>query len=126
MNTLKKIEFEILPQDFSPHTLPEIMRLAKKIKDNTAFVYERSNKPFFMETDRLIIRHFTGEEAESVQALSLDRMNSSMKNFDEQWPIDLEGCKGTADYFAGEDTFLRCMLKTIHETDRFYFLQQCK
>lgn len=111
MNTVKKIEFEILPQDFSPHTLPEIMKLAKEIKDNTAFVYERLNKPFFMETDRLIIRRFTGEDAESVQALSLDRMNSSMKNFDEQWPTDLEGCKGAAVYFAGEDTFYAVCLK---------------
>lgn len=111
MNTVKKIEFEMLPQDFTPHTLPEIMKLAKEIKDHTAFVYVRLNKPFFMETDRLIIRHFTVEDAEAVQALSLDRMNSSMKNFDEQWPTDLEGCKGAADYFAGEDTFYAVCLK---------------
>lgn len=36
MNTAKKVEFENLPQDFSPHTLPEILKLAKKIKCDAA------------------------------------------------------------------------------------------
>lgn len=111
MKVVKKLEIEKLPQDYSPSTLPEILKLAKKIKGDIALVYERMSKPFFMETDRLIIRHFTVEDAEAVQALSLDRMNSSMKNFDEQWPTDLEGCKGAADYFAGEDTFYAVCLK---------------
>jgi RimJ/RimL family protein N-acetyltransferase len=112
MNTVKKIEFENLPQDFSPHTLPEILKLAKKIKGDIALIYERLNKPFFMETDRLIIRRFTAEDAEAVLALSLDRMQSSMKNFDHQWPTDLEGCKNAAAYFAGEDIYYAVCLKT--------------
>ena len=66
MNTVKKIEFKNLPQDFSPHKLPEILKLAKKIEGDAALIYERSNKPFFMETDRLIIRRFTVEDAEAV------------------------------------------------------------
>ncbi len=111
MSTAKKIEFEILPQDFSPHILPEIMKLAKEIKDNTAFVYERLNKPFFMETGRLIIRRFTSEDGEAVLGLSLDRAQSSMRNFDHQWPTDLEGCKGATAYFANEDIYYAVCLK---------------
>ena len=111
MSTAKKLEIEKLPQDYSPSTLPEILKLAKKIKGDIALVYERMNKPFFMETDRLIIRRFTTEDAEAVLALSLDRMNSSMKNFDHGWPTDLEGCKGAADYFASNDTSYAVCLK---------------
>ncbi|NJD02326.1 MAG: GNAT family N-acetyltransferase [Ruminiclostridium sp.] len=111
MNTVKKIELEALPQDFSPHTLPEILKLAKKIKGDAALVYECLNKPFFMETDRLIIRRFTVEDAEAVYELSNDRMNSSMKNFDHQWPTDMEGCKGAAAYFASEDIYYAVCLK---------------
>jgi RimJ/RimL family protein N-acetyltransferase len=111
MNTARKIEIETLPQDYSPSTLPEIMKLAKKITGDAALVYERLNKPFFMETDRLIIRRFTAEDAEAVLALSLDRMNSSMKNFDHQWPTDLEGCKGAVAWFAGNDTSYAVCLK---------------
>ena len=111
MSTVKKIEFENLPQDYSPSTLPEIMKLAKKITGSAAFVYERLNKPFFMETDRLIIRRFTAEDAEAVLELSLDRFNSSMKNFDHQWPTDIEGCKGATVYFAGQDIYYAVCLK---------------
>ena len=111
MNTAKEIKFETLPQDYSPSTLPEILKLVKKVKGNTAFIYERLSKPFFMETDRLIIRRFTNEDAEAVLALSRDRMNSSMKNFDHQWPTDLEGCKGAAAYFAGNDASYAVCLK---------------
>lgn len=111
MNTVKKLEIENLPQDFSPQTLPEILRLAKKISGETAFVYEKQKKPFFMETDRLIIRRFTPEDGEAVLALSLDRRHSSMKDFDHQWPADLEGCKGAAAYFAGSDSCFAVTLK---------------
>ncbi|MGF7146012.1 RimJ/RimL family protein N-acetyltransferase [Anaerotaenia torta] len=108
---LKKIEVEKLPQDYSPSTLPEILKLVKKIKGDSAFVYEHLNKPFFMETDRLIIRHFTPDDAEAVLALSLDRMGSSMKNFDHQWPTDMEGCMGAAAYFASKDIYYAVCLK---------------
>ena len=64
---------------------------------------EQTDKPFFMETNRLIIRRFTLGDAEAILALSLDRMNSSMKNYDHPWPTDLEGCKGDAAYYAGND-----------------------
>jgi len=111
MNTVKKIEFETLPQDFSPSTLPEILKLAKKIKGDSALIYERLNKPFFMETDRLIIRRFTVEDAKAVYELSNDLMNSSMRNFDHQWPTDMEGCKNAASYFAGEDIYYAVCLK---------------
>ena len=111
MNTAKKIEIENLPQDYSPSTLREILKLVKKIKGNVALIYERLNKPFFMETDRLIIRRFTAEDAEAVLELSLDRFNSSMKNFDIQWPTVLEGCKGAAAYFADEDIYYAVCLK---------------
>ena len=59
----------------------------------------------------LIIRRFTTEDTEVVLALSLDRMQSSMRNFDHQWPTDLEGCKNTAAYFAGEDIYNAVCLK---------------
>lgn len=111
MNAAKKIEIENLPQDFSPQTLPEILKLAKKIKGDVALIYERLNKPFFMETDRLIIRRFTTEDTEAVFELSNDRNNSSMKNFDHQWPTDMEGCKGATAYFAGEDIYYAVCLK---------------
>jgi Acetyltransferases, including N-acetylases of ribosomal proteins len=111
MNTVKKIEFKNLPQDFSPHTLPEILKLVKKIKGDTALIYERLNKPFFMETDRLIIRRFTTEDTEAIYELANDRMRSSMKNYDHQWPTEVEGCKNTAAYFAGEDIYYAVCLK---------------
>lgn len=111
MNTVKKIETKTLPQDYSPATLPEILKLAKKITDNTAFVYEHLNKPFFMETDRLIIRRFTPEDTEAVLELSLYRMNSSMKNFDYPWPSDMEGCKAAAAWFADSDISYAVCLK---------------
>lgn len=113
--TLKEIKFQSLPQDFSPNTLPEILKLAKKIKDNTVLVYERFNKPFFMETDRLIIRRFTVDDAEAICALSNDRMRSSMKNLDNPWPTDLEGCKSVAAVFAGEDSYYAVCLKPSME-----------
>lgn len=111
MNTAKKLEIEKLPQNYSPATLPEILKLVKKVTGDTAFIYERLSKPFFMETDRLIIRRFTTEDAEAVLALSLDRMHSSMKNFDHPWPADLEGCKDAATYFADHDTSYAVCLK---------------
>lgn len=111
MNTVKKFYCENLPQDFSPRTLPEILKLAKKINGDTALVYERANKPFFMETDRLIIRRFTIEDAEAVCELANDRMNSSMRNYDIQWPTDYEGCKNAVAYFAGEDIYFAVCLK---------------
>ena len=111
MNTAKKIEFAPLPQGFSPRTLPEIMKLAKKITDDRALVYENGNRPFFMETERLIIRRFTSEDGRAVQELAIDRSTSSMKDFDEQWPTDLESCIGVANYFAGEDIYFAACLK---------------
>jgi hypothetical protein len=39
MNTAKKFQFENLPQDFSPHKLPEILKLAKKINGDTIIRY---------------------------------------------------------------------------------------
>ncbi|MDR1630668.1 MAG: GNAT family N-acetyltransferase [Oscillospiraceae bacterium] len=111
MNTVKKLEIEMLPQDYSPSSLPEILKLMKKIKGDAAFVYERLNKPFFMETDRLIIRRFTLDDTEAVLALSRNRMSSSMKNFDIQWPTDKKGCKDATAYFAGEDIYYAVCLK---------------
>lgn len=46
MNTSKKLQFESLPENYSPHTLPEILKLAKKINGDTALIYERANKPY--------------------------------------------------------------------------------
>ena len=115
MNAVKKLEIEKLPQEYSPSTLPEILKLAKKITGDHALIYERMNKPFFMETDRLIIRRFTADDVEAVLALSLNRMNSSMKNYDEQWPTDLEGCKGAAAYFSSEDKYFAACLKPSME-----------
>ena len=40
MSALKKLKTCPLPQDFSPTSLPEILKLAKAINDNTALVYE--------------------------------------------------------------------------------------
>ncbi len=111
MNTSKKLQFESLPENYWPHTLPEILKLAKKINSDTALIYERANKPFFMETERLIIRRFTVEDAKAVCELSNDRMRSSMRNFDHQWPTDIKGCKEVAAYFAGEDIFYAVCLK---------------
>ena len=78
---------------------------------DTALIYERANKPFFMETDRLIIRRFTVEDTKAVWKLSNDRMHSSMRNFDHQWPTDLEGCKNAAAYFASGNIFYGVCLK---------------
>ncbi|MDR0861422.1 MAG: GNAT family N-acetyltransferase [Oscillospiraceae bacterium] len=111
MNTVKKIAFESLPQSFSPNTLPEILKLAKAITGNAALVYERQSKPFFMETDRLIVRHFMAEDGKAFFALAIDRMNSPMQPFDEQWPTDLESCKGATEYLAGEDGIFAVCLK---------------
>lgn len=111
MSTAKKLKFEALPQGFSPNTLPEILKLAKKIKANAALIYECSGRPFFMETDRLIIRRFTTEDGEAVCDLANDRAHSSMRDFDHQWPTDLEGCKNAAAYFAGEDIYYAVCLK---------------
>lgn len=66
MNTVKKIKIENLPQDFLPSTLPEILKLVKQIKGDVALIYERLNKPLVMETNRIIIRRFTVEDAEAV------------------------------------------------------------
>lgn len=111
MSALKKLKTCPLPQDFSPTSLPEILKLAKAINDNTALIYERVGKPFFMETERLIIRRFTPEDGEAVYELANDRMHSSMKNFDEQWPTDLAGCKGAVEWFAGNDISFAVCLK---------------
>lgn len=64
-----------------------------------------------METDKLIIRRFTVEDAEAICELSNDRMNSSIRNFDHQWPTDMEGCKSAAAYFTGEDIYYAVCLK---------------
>jgi len=111
MNAAKKLKVSSLPQDFSPVSLPEIIKLASVVTGDGVVVYERHDQPFYMETDRLVIRRFTPDDAEAVLALSLDRSTSSMKDFDEQWPTELEGCQAAADYFAGEDTCFAACLK---------------
>jgi len=74
---------------------------------------EHLNRPFFMETVRLLIRRFSIEDTEAVFELANDRMRSSMRNFDHPWPTDMEGCKNIAAFFAGQgqDIFYAVCLK---------------
>ncbi len=111
MDTVKDIKIENLPKDFHPKTLSEILELTKKVKGNTALVYVHLNKLVFMETERLIIRRFMPEDTEAVYELANARMSSSMKDFDHQWPTDLEGCRAAVAYFSGEDIYYAVCLK---------------
>lgn len=112
MPLLKKLKIVNTPQSFSPRSLPEIIKLAKKAKEYDVNIsYVNDNKPFLFETDRIIIRHFFEDDAKSICQLANNRMQSSMKNFDHQWPTDIEGCRGVAKYFADEKIYWAVCLK---------------
>lgn len=112
MNAAKKIRYESLPEGFSPNLKPAIIKLAEKMGRNDAVIYRMPDKrPYLYETDRLVIRRFTPDDAEALCLLANDRMRSVIAHCDHQWPTDLEGCRAAAAWFASGDTFWAVCLK---------------
>ncbi len=68
-------------------------------------------KPYLFETNRLVIRHFTPDDAEALCLLANDRMRSAIAHCDHQWPTDLAGCRSAANWFAEGDTYWAVCLK---------------
>lgn len=112
MNAAKKIRYENLPESYSPNFKPEIIKLAEKMEREDAVVYRTPDqKPYLFETDRLVIRHFSPEDAEGLCVLAKDRMNSEIANCDHPWPTAIEGCRGMAKWFSEGDVFWAVCLK---------------
>ncbi len=115
MNTLKKLEYYNLPENYSPKKLPDIIKLVRSIQEDNALIFEREKKPFLFETGRLVIRSFYEEDADAVQNLAVDKENSPMRERDHTWPTDPEGCLEAVRWFATQDTMWAVCLKPSME-----------
>ncbi|WP_438446641.1 GNAT family N-acetyltransferase [Gorillibacterium sp. sgz5001074] len=112
MNVVKKLSIQVMPADYSPRFVPEIVKLVKRLAEQEAVVYENAEKrPFLFETSRLIIRRFYPEDAADVHILANDRNRSVMKNYDHPWPTDEPGCRKATDWFASRENMWAVCLK---------------
>jgi len=65
-----------------------------------------------IETERLIIRHFTPADWKAVQALAIDKETHKRDPHDPPWPISDDEYKGFAEYLAKmTDKFFAVCLK---------------
>ncbi len=111
MNTVKKLEFYDISQDFSPKKLPDIIKLVKLIHEDNAFIYQKENKPFLFETSRLIIRSFYEDDAEAVCVLAKDKEASPMRERDHTWPTDMDSCIGIVKWFSTQENMWAVCVK---------------
>lgn len=111
MNTVKKLEYYNFPENYSPKKLPDIIKLARFVREDNALIFEREKKPFLFETDRLMIRSFYEEDAEAVRILGMDKESSPMRERDHTWPTDPEGCLNAAKWFSTQDTMWAVCIK---------------
>jgi len=66
-----------------------------------------------IETQRLIIRAFTPDDWQAVQALALDKESHKRDPHDPPWPTSDAECRGFAEYLAeNSDRFLAVCLKS--------------
>ena len=65
-----------------------------------------------IETQRLIIRSFTPDDWEGIQALAVDKETHKRDPYDHTWPTSDDGCKKSAEYLAQmTDKFFAVCLK---------------
>ena len=65
-----------------------------------------------LETDRLVVRNFTPEDWQALQAAIVAYQASDSAQYEDPWPTSTEKVKGIADWFAGGDDYLAVCLKT--------------
>lgn len=112
MEAKKNVSMHELPQDYSPRFVPEIIKLARQLREQDARIYQLADQqPFLFETSRLIIRRFYPEDADQVQELAQDRHRSEMKNYDHPWPTDEQGCREATHWFATQENMWAVCLK---------------
>jgi RimJ/RimL family protein N-acetyltransferase len=64
-----------------------------------------------IETDRLVIRNFKGDDSEALRKMIVQYEASEYAAYDEQWPTSAEKIKGVTEWFASGDNFLAVCLK---------------
>lgn len=64
------------------------------------------------ETERLLIRSFSGDDWRGLQRLAIDKETHNRDPHDPPWPTSDDECKGFAEYLAGmTDKFFAVCLK---------------
>jgi AraC-like DNA-binding protein/RimJ/RimL family protein N-acetyltransferase len=63
------------------------------------------------ETERLVIRNFKYDDWKAIQALAINKESSRYARYDVTWPTTDNGCKETAKFLAGNDSFWAVCLK---------------
>ncbi|MHB0877840.1 MAG: GNAT family N-acetyltransferase [Anaerolineae bacterium] len=112
MSVARRLDLVEVPQDYSPKTIPEIMRQARRLSRTQAVVYcGRQAKPYLFETDRLIVRRFLLDDGPQIQRLAIDKEGSPMRYRDHRGPTDPEGCNGVARFFSESESFWAVCLK---------------
>jgi len=64
------------------------------------------------ETRRLVIRRFTADDWQGIQALAIDKESTKYAKYDHPWPLDEKGAKGATNYFARDAGSWAVCLKT--------------
>jgi RimJ/RimL family protein N-acetyltransferase len=64
-----------------------------------------------IETDRLVLRNFNGNDCEALHKMIVQYEASEYAAYDEQWPTSVEEIKGVTEWFASGDNFLAACLK---------------
>lgn len=64
-----------------------------------------------METERLVIRNFDGDDWQDLQEMIIQYQSSQLAVYDHQWPTSTEEIKGITKWFADGDSFLAVCLK---------------